>query len=301
MEAARIATLRGHRVTIFEKTGELGGAILYCCTVPGKQKMRWYADWLHRQVSKLGVEVRFHSIPEVEELRRFDAVILATGGKVGRPEIPGIDVPLVATFEDVLRCGLEKCEFYPVGQPAPADCGSTVLIWGDHFGGADAAEKLAGGGRKVYIVTEKAEFAAWMEPCHKDVMMKRFAGGTGEGLKGKTFEHPVTVIPNTTVTRIEPSGEVTLLDSQFRKSALKVDNLVLAAVEPAGSPYEDLLEAGVAAIRIGDHKKVRNLRAAVTEGANIGLTLEEGLRLNANRVLISRHPAEVDLGVDNPS
>ena len=63
MEAARIATLRGHQVTLFEKTGELGGAILYCCTVPGKQKMRWYADWLRGQMQKLGVEVRLGAQP----------------------------------------------------------------------------------------------------------------------------------------------------------------------------------------------------------------------------------------------
>ncbi|MHB8900523.1 MAG: FAD-dependent oxidoreductase [Thermoguttaceae bacterium] len=52
MEAARIAALRGHQVTLFEKTGELGGAILFCCTAPGKHKMRWYADWLRDQVRK---------------------------------------------------------------------------------------------------------------------------------------------------------------------------------------------------------------------------------------------------------
>ena len=61
MEAARIATLRGHKVTIFEKTGELGGAILACCTVPGKHKMRWYADWLRYQIHKLGVEVHLQA------------------------------------------------------------------------------------------------------------------------------------------------------------------------------------------------------------------------------------------------
>jgi NADPH-dependent 2,4-dienoyl-CoA reductase/sulfur reductase-like enzyme len=65
MEAARIATLRGHQVTLFERTGELGGAILYCCTVPGKHKLRWYADWLRLQIKKLGVEVRDHASPGV--------------------------------------------------------------------------------------------------------------------------------------------------------------------------------------------------------------------------------------------
>ncbi len=295
MEAARIAALRGHQATIFERTGELGGAILYCCMLPGKNKMRWYADWLRRQVAKLGIEVRFHSSPSVEELRQFDAVILATGGKVARPAIPGIDSSPVCTFEDVLRCKVEGCEYYPTDRQPPLECGPTVLIWGDHFAAADSAEKLAGDGKKVYVVTENREFAQWMEPCHRDVMFKRFAGGNGEGLPGKPFQHAVTVIPNTTVLEIA-ANEVTLMDHRFRKSALTVDNVVLASVAPEDSLYDQLLEAGIPAVKIGDLKRVRNLLSAVREGANVGLTIDEGLTLNANRALTSRHPTEVTLG-----
>ncbi len=293
METARIARLRGHRATIFERSGELGGAILYCCTVPGKHKMRWYADWLRRQMKKLKVEVRYHAAPDADELKTFDAVVLATGGRVARPQVPGIDLPLVCTFEDVLRCQVENCEYYPEGKEPPVECGQTVLVWGDHFAAADTDEKLASDGRKVYLVTENAEFAQWMEPCHKDVMLKRFAGGNGEGLKGKTFEQPVTVIPNSTVVEIQDSGKVTLMDHRFQKSALTVDNVVLAAVESDDSLYEELLEAGITVMKIGDCQRVRNLRAAVREGANAGLTLDESLALNANLKMISNLPTEV--------
>jgi 2,4-dienoyl-CoA reductase-like NADH-dependent reductase (Old Yellow Enzyme family)/thioredoxin reductase len=288
MEAARIATLRGHQVTIFEKTGELGGAILYCCVVPGKRKMRWYADWLRYQMQKLGVAVRLNCTPGLEDLKAFEAVILATGGKVSRPDIPGIDSPRVCSFEDVLLCGLEKCEYYPPGKKTPTQCGQTVLVWGDHYGAADTAEKLASEGRKVYVVTENPDFAAWMEPCHKDVMLKRFAGGNGEGLKGPTFEQPVTVIPNSTVVEIQANGDVMLMDHKFEKSTLSVDNVVLAGVEPNDSLYEELFAAGIRAAKIGDLKRVRNLRAAVREGANAGLTLDEGLQINANRALVAK-------------
>jgi 2,4-dienoyl-CoA reductase-like NADH-dependent reductase (Old Yellow Enzyme family)/thioredoxin reductase len=296
LEAARIAALRGHKVTVFEKTGELGGAILYCCPIPGKNKMRWYADWLRHQIDKLAVEVRLRTIPGVDELKQFDAVVLAGGGKIARPDIPGIDLPLVCTFEDVLRCGLTSCEFYPDDKLPPMECGSAVLIWGDHFAAVDATERLAGEGREVTIVTEKAEFAEWMEPCHRDVMCKRFAGGNGEGLTSKTFPQPVTVIPGTTVVAIDASGEVTLMDGEFRKSTLSVNNVVLAKVEPDPALYDELLAAGTTVIRIGDGKQVRNLRSAVTEGANAGLTLDQGIRLNANRAAISQLPTEVDLG-----
>ena len=295
MEAARIATLRGHRVTIFEKTGELGGAILYCCPVSGKQKMRWYADWLRYQIDKLGVELHFHTTPDVEDLKSYDAVILATGGRVVRPDIPGIGSALVFTFEDVLRCKAERCKFYTDDKRPPEECGETILVWGDHFGAADAAEKLSRGGVKVHIVTENRDFAEWMEPCHRDVMFKRFAGANGEGLTSRSIQHPVTVIPNSTVAEISDDGHVTLIDTAFRKQTLAVDNVVLASVEPDDGFYNQLLEQGLNVTKIGDVRQVRNLRAAVTEGANVGLTLDEGLRLNANRSIISRLPTEVDL------
>ncbi len=293
MEAARIATLRGHKVTIVEKTGELGGAILSCCTVPGKHKMRWYADWLRYQMHKLGVEVHLQTEVGTEQLRPFDAVILATGARFARPDVPGIDLPLVVTFEDVLRCHTERCEFYCSSKPSPAACGQTVLVWGDHFGAADTAERLAFEGRQVFVVTEAAEFAQWMEPCHRDVMFKRFAGGNGEGLRGNPFANPVTVIPRSTVTHIGPAGEVTVLDQTFRKSTLQVDNVVLAQLEPDNALYEELLANGQRVVRIGDCKQVRNLRSAVMEGANVGLTLDTHLMLNANAALIARLPTEV--------
>ena len=291
LEAARIATLRGHKVTVFEKTGELGGAILLCCTAPGKGKMRWYADWLRYQMQKLGVEVHLRHAPDVDTLRQFDVVVVATGGRPVRPAIPGVDLPLVVTFEDVLRCRTKGCEYYPEDKPPPVECGQTVLVWGDHFAAADAAERLAADGRKVFVVTEKRSFAQWMEPCHRDVLLKRFAGGNGEGLPGRPFAQPVTVIANTTVTEIHPDGTVLLMDNQFNRCGLRADNVVLANVEPQAELYQQLLDAGITATCIGDALRVRNLRAAVTEGANIGLTIEGDAKLNANQAVVSRGAA----------
>ena len=126
-------------------------------------------------------------------------------------------------------------------------------------------------------------------------MMKRFAGSNSEGLKSRTIQHPVVVIPNSTVVEIKDDGVVTLMDTAFRKRTLTVDNLVPASVEPDDTLYAQLLERGLNVTKIGDVKQVRNLRSAVTEGANVGLTLDEGLCLNANRSVISRLPTEVEL------
>lgn len=296
MEAARLSTLRGHKVTVFERTGELGGAMLYCCTVPGKNKMRWYADWLRSQLEKLNVEVKFRTEPKAEDLKGFDVVLLAAGGRIAKPDIPGIDLPFVTTFEDVLRCKNTKCEYYPsINKAEPVECGDDVLIWGDHFGAADTAEKLGCAGKKITIVTENRDFAEWMEPCHRDVMLKRFACGNGEGLKSKTYKYPVRVIPDSSVLEIKKGGMVIIVSSTFERSEVKVDTVVLAKVEPNDGAYQSLLESGLTVVRIGDAKKVRNVRGAVTDGANAGLTIEEGVTLNANNELISNLPTGIDL------
>jgi NADPH-dependent glutamate synthase beta subunit-like oxidoreductase len=296
METARIATLRGHRVTIFERTGELGGAILSCCTVPGKNvKMRWYADWLRREMDKLNVEVKYRTVPRIDVLKKYDVVIVATGGKVARPDIPGIDRPFVTTFEDVLRCSSKKCEYYPKDKGEPVECGNTVLVWGDHYGAVDAVERLGGLGKKGYVVTENPDFAEWLEPCHRDVMMKRLAGGNGEALRLKRYKHAATIIANSSVLEIRKDGEVVIVDNEFKRRTLKVDTVVLANVEPNDGLYQKLLDAGLAVTTIGDAKAVRNLRSAVTEGANVGLTLDDGALLNANAALISSLPTGITL------
>ncbi|MHC4311377.1 MAG: oxidoreductase [Planctomycetota bacterium] len=295
MEAARICSLRGHKVTIFEKTGELGGAILYCCTVPGKNKMRWYADWLRQQMKKLGVDIKYNTEPTKANLKDYDVVLLASGAGVVRPEISGADLPIVVTFEDVLRCKNTKCEYYPDDKTAPAECGQEVLIWGDHFGAADTAEMLGHAGKKVTIVTENRDFAEWMEPCHRDVMMKRFAGGNGEGLKSKTYANAVTIIPNSSVLEIKKDGTVVIISNEFKKSTVKVDTVVLAKVESNDSVYESFLETGLNVAKIGDAKKIRNVRGAVTDGANVALVIEEGAILNSNNGLISNLPTGIEL------
>ena len=133
LEAARIAALRGHKPVIFEKTGELGGAILLCCSVPGFSKMKWYADWIRRQIAKLGVEVRLNTTVSTAELKKFDIVLLASGAEVSRPDIPGIDEPVVVTFPEVLRCSSKNCEYYPADRKPAVECGDEVLVWGRLF------------------------------------------------------------------------------------------------------------------------------------------------------------------------
>jgi thioredoxin reductase len=293
LEAARIAALRGHKPTIFEKTGELGGAILLCCSVPGFSKMKWYADWIRRQIAKLKVEVKLRTEPSVTDLKDFDIVLLANGAVIERPDIPGINESLVLGFDEVLRCKSKNCEYYPSGREAPAECGDTVLVWGDYFGAINSVERLALSGKKVYLVTPNNEFAEWYDPVHRDVMLKRFNGGNGEGLvKDKAFKHPVTILVKSTVTEIKADGKVTIIDSNFNKQIIDVDNVVLANAISDDSFYEKCKSDGLVVQKIGDQNLVKNLRHAVFEGANAAFELNTGTRLNANGAVISNLPTE---------
>jgi 2,4-dienoyl-CoA reductase-like NADH-dependent reductase (Old Yellow Enzyme family)/thioredoxin reductase len=293
LEAARIATLRGHKVTVFEQSNEIGGAILYCCTVHGKNKMKWYADWLRRQIANLGVEVKYETVPKPADLKGYDAVLVSTGSRVVRPDIPGIDSQRVCTFQDVLRCQMKNCEYWPKGgKPEPVKVGDTVLIWGDYYGAVDVAEKLGTAGKKITIVTKNREFGSWVEPCHKDIMDKRFRGEQGEGVSTKTFEHSVTIITDSSLLSVGKDGEVVLIDGNFERSTVKVDNVILADVEKNDDLYEEYRKAGLVVSKIGDAKKVRNLRGAVTDGANVGLALNEDLRINANGEIIAQLPTD---------
>ena len=89
---SRIATERGHQVTLFEKHSELGGAMLYVCLVPGKEKMRWYLDWIRDQLLDLEVDIRLSHAPTVQELRDFDIVLNATGALSYVPEVAAAGV-----------------------------------------------------------------------------------------------------------------------------------------------------------------------------------------------------------------
>jgi len=82
-------------------------------------------------------------------------------------------------------------------------------------------------------------------------------------------------------------------DREFNKSTIKVDNVVLTQVKCNDDLYQELLDAGIVVAKIGDAKKVRNLRGAVTDGANIGFTLDLDLMMNANNSPIANLPTEV--------
>jgi dimethylglycine catabolism A len=104
MEAARVAAVRGHRVTLFEQEAELGGQILIAARAPHRAEYVGSVAWLAQQLGKTDVEVRLGARATVESVlhEQPDAVVVATGARPRRPGIPGDALPHVTTVREVL-------------------------------------------------------------------------------------------------------------------------------------------------------------------------------------------------------
>jgi 2,4-dienoyl-CoA reductase-like NADH-dependent reductase (Old Yellow Enzyme family)/thioredoxin reductase len=290
MEAARIATERGHTVTLFEKAGELGGALLYCCLVPGKEKMRWYLDWIRNQLLDLHIDIRLNHAPTVDELGAFDVVLNATGAISYVPDVLGLG-DTVVPFEEAMACPKIACECHP-GPRTLHKLGSHVLLWGDNYAAADTAAFLGSIGKQVTIVTEKREFAADCEVIHMYVLRKRFAQGDAEALTSRPFKHPVTVITNATVREVR-EGEVVIEDHDFGRTTLQVSDVVSCHTRPVVDLYGELQAAGVHVINVGDSVRPRNLYYAVKEGSAFGLAVDEHMLFNPNHAILNGIPIDV--------
>ena len=102
LSCAAVAAERGHEVTLFEKSGRLGGQFNLAKVIPGKQEfaesIAYYAERLRRASARVALD----KSPSPQELESFDEVVVATGIDPRRPQIPGVEHPKVVSYVDVL-------------------------------------------------------------------------------------------------------------------------------------------------------------------------------------------------------
>ena len=148
LEAARVAALRGHDVTLFEKTTTLGGQLNIACVPPRKEEMRRAAQDLIHAVCNAGVHLCMGQTRTAEQLKDagFEAVINAVGAHSAAPRIPGIDSVNVADAWKVLT---GEQQVY-----------GTVAVIGGGMVGCETAEYLAARGCKVSVIEMMDKIAA---------------------------------------------------------------------------------------------------------------------------------------------
>lgn len=291
MEAARRSALLGHHVTLFEKSNELGGAILGCCLTPGKEKMKWYADWARRQVMRLPIDIKMNTAPTVDDLREFDCVVNATGASSYVPDGIYGNKDKIIPFEKVMACPKITCEFNP-GDRRPTQLGETVVVYGDGYPAIDTATFLASIGKKVVIITDQKEFGSATEVIHMYVQRKRFAQTDAEALTSKPYKYPVQIIENSRIREVKERS-VIVEDKQFCTQEVTCDDVVTCYVKSNDAFYKQLEENGITAFNIGDSTVPSNLSHAVHQGAEFVLNLDDYFIINANGCVAKDVPYEV--------
>ncbi len=246
MEAARVAALRGHKVTLFEKTDRLGGQMLFAALPPYKSDIGRLTGYLAEQMKKLGVKVELNKeiTPSRLENIKTDALIIATGAIPRIPEIPGINRGNVVTAADVLAGKVET--------------GDRVVILGGGRVGCEAAEFLAEKGKKVVVAEMLEKLAPEMT-----------VGYGRQILLGVLKEYGVTTLTGTKGEKITDEGLV-VVGKAGETRTLPADTVVVAAgYVPDNRLFETLREKPAETYPIGDCVTAKGLLEAIDDAARI--------------------------------
>ena len=240
MEAARVARLRGHDVTLYEKEERLGGTLNLASVPPHKEEIVHLLQYYENQLKKTGVKVALGKKVTGDFIagEKPDLIIGATGARPLVPGIPGVERSHVFTYEDVLTGNV------PVGERVAVVGGGTV--------GCELAEYLAGQDKKVAIIEQLAAVGTELDNLTRALQMDRLN------------RYRVRILTNTRVGGIT-AGEVLLKGKDGTSNRLPVDTVVIACGLVADNTlFKDEMPARVCLI--GDCLAPRTMLEAIQEG-----------------------------------
>ena len=239
LEAARVAALRGHDVTLFEKTTSLGGQLNIACVPPRKEEMRRAAQDLIRAVCNAGVHLCMGQTRTAEQLQEagFEAVINAVGAHSAAPRIPGIDGVNVADAWKVLA---GEQQVY-----------GTVAVIGGGMVGCETAEYLAARGCKVSVIEMMDKIAAGESTTILPTLLENYKTYGVEQYpshKVKEFRMDAVVCENKDGAEVTiPCDHIVLAmgarSNEFDAAALEAANIPVYAIGDAAGKAADISNA----------------------------------------------------------
>ncbi len=247
MECARVSTLRGHSVTLYEKNDRLGGHLIEASVPEFKEDVKRLLEWYGGQLRKLNVSTKLNVDVDHEMVikTKWDAVVIATGSTHRIPNIPGANEPNVVTCGDLLL--REK------------EAGSRVVIIGGGSEGCETAVWLARQGKCVTVVEMLPNVATDLWESNHMMLLEMLE------------ENSVEILTDTTVQEITKIGVVTV-NRNSEKRIVECDTVALATgLQPRRDLY-NVLSNDVAEIHIiGDCKEPHKIHHAIWDGFSIGL------------------------------
>ena len=239
LEAARVAALRGHDVTLFEKTTTLGGQLNIACVPPRKEEMRRAAQDLIHAVCNAGVHLCMGQTRTAEQLKDagFEAVINAVGAHSAAPRIPGIDSVNVA---DAWRVLAGEQQVY-----------GTVAVIGGGMVGCETAEYLAARGCKVSVIEMMDKIAAGESTTILPTLLENYKTYGVEQYpshKVKEFRMDAVVCENKDGAEVTiPCDYIVLAmgarSNEFDAAALEAANIPVYAIGDAAGKAADISNA----------------------------------------------------------
>ena len=249
MEAARVAALRGHRVTLWEKNSKLGGQLIQAAIPPHKNTIEPFRQYLETQLRKLKVRIELGKTAEAAMVKKFrpDVAVVATGATLFTPEIPGLKEAKAVQWIDILE--------------GRAEAGDRVVLIGGGLVGCETADFLAEKGKKVTVTNILPEMASGMGPALRGPLLKRLSA------------RGVSLLTCVTYHEITPRG-VVLTTQEGEKKTIEAETVVLAAGGICDRKlYQEIGSIVSETYLAGDCVEMRTLRDAVTEGYRVGLAI----------------------------
>jgi 2-enoate reductase len=243
MEAARIAALRGHRVTLWEKNDALGGNLIPASVPDFKGDYRRLIEYLSTQIRKVGVTVELgkEATPELIEKMKPEVLFIATGGTPIIPEIPGVGKEKVVSAIDLL-----------LGRN---EVGNSIVVIGGGLVGCETALYLVQKGKKLTIVEILDSIARDINVVNRAHLLRLLAD--------------VRIQVNTNVLEIMDEGVVTV-DKYGKRSTLEADTVVLAVgFKPERGLLDTLRDKVAEVYAIGDCVEPRKVINAIWDGFRI--------------------------------
>lgn len=242
LEAARVARLKGHDVTLFEKETTLGGQLNIASVPPRKSEMTRAIHFLSNEAVRLGVQLKLGhpACAQCVAQEQPDAVIVAVGAHNAIPPIEGHDLPHVYDAWKVLNH-----EQLPGGK---------VVVIGGGLVGAETAELLTAMGCEVTIVEMLEEIAKEESTTVKPTMFASFE------------QHHVQLLTKTKVTKITAS--TVEAENEDGPVSLPCDYVILAVgAKPNAFDAQTLIDQGIQVDYVGDcHDRAADINRAIEEG-----------------------------------
>ena len=253
MELARIAKQKGHRVTVFEKSSEVGGNAAVAAVPKFKQDVKNLISWYKKQLDALHVDLRLSEEAGVREIQKLepDVLVVAVGSEPLIPRIQNIDDQKVITASDVLT-GKAKTT------------GKVAIIGGGLVGIETAlylAKEKAGSGEGITVIELLPDIAADVVSVNK-LEIKRLIK-----------EEHIKTITSAKVTSISGNG-LEYIDEDERTKTVEADTIILAVgfVAKSGLAAE-LKEAAPAVYVIGDSNKPGRIIDAINQAAELAMNI----------------------------